>query len=470
MAETKFDIIVVGGGPGGYVAAIRAAQLGMKAAVVEQAHLGGICLNWGCIPTKALLRTSEIHHLLQNLDDYGLSAKDISFDIKKIVKRSRGVAKQLSGGIGHLLKKNKVTVFDGHGRLDGGAVGARKLAVEKDGKKVADLVGKNVILATGARARTLPGMEPDGKTIWTYREAMVPDAMPKSLLVIGSGAIGIEFASFYRDMGAEVTVVEVLDRVLPVEDEEISAFAHKAFTKQGMKLLTGAKVASVKTSAKGAAVTVEAGGKSQVIEVEKVIMAVGIVGNVEDIGLEGTKIKVDRTHVEIDQWCQTGEPGIYAIGDLTGPPWLAHKASHEGVICVEKIAGLKNVHPLDTGNIPGCTYCRPQVASVGMTEAAAMAAGREVKVGRFPFMGNGKAIALGEPEGLVKTIFDAKTGEMLGAHMIGAEVTEMIQGYTVARTLETTEVELMHTVFPHPTLSEMMHESVLDAYGRAVHF
>jgi dihydrolipoamide dehydrogenase len=470
MADTNFDIIVVGGGPGGYVAAIRAAQLGMKAAVVESTHLGGICLNWGCIPTKALLRTSEIHHLLHNLDQFGLSAKDISFDIKKVVQRSRGVAKQLSGGIGHLLKKNKVAVFDGHGKLNGGTPGARKLSVEKDGKKVADLVGKHIILATGARARTLPGMEPDGKTIWTYREAMVPDAMPKSLLVIGSGAIGIEFASFYRDMGAEVTVVEVLDRVLPVEDEEISAFAHKAFTKQGMKLLTGAKVASVKMSAKGAAVTVESGGKSQVIEVEKVIMAVGIVGNVEDLGLEGTKIKVDRTHVEIDQWCQTGEAGIYAIGDLVGPPWLAHKASHEGIICIEKIAGLKNVHPLDTGNIPGCTYCRPQVASVGMTEAAAKKAGHAVKVGRFPFMGNGKAIALGEPEGLVKTIFDAKTGEMLGAHMIGAEVTEMIQGYTVARSLETTEVELMHTVFPHPTLSEMMHESVLDAYGRAVHF
>ncbi len=470
MADTNFDVIVVGGGPGGYVAAIRAAQLGLKAAVIERAHLGGICLNWGCIPTKALLRSSEIYHTLQNLDQYGLSANDISFDLDKVVKRSRGIAKQLSGGIGHLLKKNKVTVFDGHGKLNGGAAGARRLLVEKDGKKVADLVGKHIILATGARARTLPGMEPDGKTIWSYREAMVPDAMPKSLLVIGSGAIGIEFASFYRDMGAEVTVVEVLDRVLPVEDEEISAFAHKAFSKQGMKLITAAKVASVKALAKGAAVTVEVGGKSLVIEVEKVILAVGIVGNVEDIGLEGTKIKVDRTHVEIDQWCQTGEPGIYAIGDLVGPPWLAHKASHEGVICVEKIAGVKDVHPLDTGNIPGCTYCRPQVASVGMTEAVAKAAGHTVKVGRFPFMGNGKAIALGEPEGLVKTVFDAKTGELLGAHMIGAEVTEMIQGYTIARSLESTEAELMHTVFPHPTLSEMMHESVLDAYGRAVHF
>ena len=470
MADTNFDVIVVGGGPGGYVAAIRAAQLGLKAAVVERAHLGGICLNWGCIPTKALLRSSEIYHTLQNLDQYGLVAKDISFDLDKVVKRSRGVAKQLSGGIGHLLKKNKVIVFDGHGKLNGGAVGARKLLVTKDGKKVAGLVGKHFILATGARARTLPGMEPDGKTIWTYREAMVPDAMPKSLLVIGSGAIGIEFASFYGDMGADVTVVELLDRVLPVEDEEISAFAHKAFTKQGMKLMTGAKVAAVKASAKGAAVTVEAGGKSLVIEVDKVILAVGIVGNVEDIGLEGTKIKVDRTHVEIDQWCQTGEPGIYAIGDLVGPPWLAHKASHEGVICVEKIAGVKGVKPLDVGNIPGCTYCRPQVASVGMTEAAAKAAGHAVKVGRFPFMGNGKAIALGEPEGLVKTVFDAKTGELLGAHMIGTEVTEMIQGYTIARGLESTEAELMHTVFPHPTLSEMMHESVLDAYGRAVHF
>jgi dihydrolipoamide dehydrogenase len=470
MADTNFDVIVVGGGPGGYVAAIRAAQLGLKAALVERAHLGGICLNWGCIPTKALLRSSEIYHTLQNLDQYGLSANDISFDLDKVVKRSRGIAKQLSGGIGHLLKKNKVTVFDGHGKLNGGAAGAQRLLVEKDGKKVADLVGKHIILATGARARTLPGMEPDGKTIWSYREAMVPDVMPKSLLVIGSGAIGIEFASFYRDMGAEVTVVEVLDRVLPVEDEEISAFAHKAFTKQGMKLITAAKVASVKALAKGAAVTVETGGKSLVIEVEKVILAVGIVGNVEDIGLEGTKIKVDHTHVEIDQWCQTGEPGVYAIGDLVGPPWLAHKASHAGVICVEKIAGVKGVHPLDTNNIPGCTYCRPQVASVGMTEVAAKAAGHVVKVGRFPFLGNGKAIALGEAEGLVKTVFDAKTGELLGAHMIGAEVTEMIQGYTIARNLESTEAELMHTVFPHPTLSEMMHESVLDAYGLAVHF
>ena len=470
MAEVNFDIIVVGGGPGGYVAAIRAAQLGMKAAVVERAHLGGICLNWGCIPTKALLRSSEIYHILQNLDDYGLSAKEISYDIKKVVKRSRGVAKQLSGGVAHLLKKNKVTVIDGHGKLNGGVAGARKLLVEKDGKKVAALVGKHIILATGARARALPGIEPDGKTIWTYREAMVPDAMPKSLLVIGSGAIGIEFASFYRDMGAEVTVVEVLDRVLPVEDADISAIAHKAFTKQGMKIMTSAKVAAVKLTGKGASVTVEAGGKTQTIEVEKVILAVGIVGNVENLGLEGTKVKVDRAHVVIDQWCATGEPGIHAIGDLVGPPWLAHKASHEGVMCVERIAGVKGVHPLDTGNIPGCTYCRPQVASVGMTEAAAKAAGHALKIGRFPFMANGKAIALGDPEGLIKTIFDAKTGELLGAHMIGAEVTELIQGYTVARTLESTEAELMHTVFPHPTLSEMMHESVLDAYGRAVHF
>ncbi|MBM85484.1 MAG: dihydrolipoyl dehydrogenase [Rhodospirillaceae bacterium] len=470
MADNKFDVIVVGGGPGGYVAGIRAAQLGMKTVVIEEAHLGGICLNWGCIPTKALLRSSEIFHILQNLGDYGMSAKDVSFDVKKVVERSRGVAKQLSGGVKHLLKKNKVTVIEGRGRLDGGSVGARKIKVKRTGKNAADLIGKHVILANGARARTLPGIEPDGKTIWTYREAMVPDEIPKSLLVIGSGAIGIEFASFYRDMGSEVTVVEVLDRLLPVEDEEISAFAYKAFAKQGMKLKVGAKVSDVKTSAKGASVTVEAGGKTETIEVEKVILAVGIVGNVEDIGLEGTKIKVDRAHVEIDQWCKTGEPGVYAIGDLVGPPWLAHKASHEGVLCVERIAGVKGVHPLDTSNIPGCTYCRPQVASVGLTEAAARAAGNEVRVGRFPFLGNGKAIALGEPEGLVKTVFDAKTGELLGAHMIGAEVTEMIQGYTVARALETTEAELMHTVFPHPTLSEMMHESVLDAYGRAVHF
>jgi dihydrolipoamide dehydrogenase len=465
MADTSYDLIVVGGGPGGYVAAIRAAQLGMKTALVEREHLGGICLNWGCIPTKALLRTSEIGHILHNLDAYGFSAKDVSFDVKKIVKRSRDVAGKLSTGVGFLLRKNKVTVIDGHGRL----AGTGKVKVEKDGKPVADLTAKNIILATGARARSLPGLEPDGKLVWTYKEAMVPEIIPKSLLVVGSGAIGIEFASFYRDLGAEVTVVEVLDRVLPVEDEEISLFARKQFEKQGMKIMTGAVVKALKKGADSVTATVEAGGKGSEIAVDRVILAVGIVGNVENIGLEGTKVKVEKAHIVADPWGFTGEAGVYAIGDLTGPPWLAHKASHEGVICVEKIAGVKGLHPLDIRNIPGCTYCRPQVASVGLTEKAAKAGGREVKVGRFPFIGNGKAIALGEPEGMVKTVFDAKTGELLGAHMIGAEVTELIQGYTIARTLESTEAELMHTVFPHPTLSEMMHEAVLAAYGRPIH-
>jgi dihydrolipoamide dehydrogenase len=465
MADTSFDLIILGGGPGGYVAAIRAAQLGMKAAVVEREHLGGICLNWGCIPTKALLRTSEINHLLQHLPEFGFSPVKSSFDIDKVVKRSRAVAKQLSSGVAHLLRKNKVTVFDGAGKL----VGKQTVAVEKDGKPVATLTAPHIILATGARARQLPGIETDGKLIWTYREAMVPAAFPKSLLVIGSGAIGIEFASFYRNMGAEVTVVEVLPRILPVEDEEISTLAHKAFEKQGMKILVNAAVKGVKKAADSVTVTVEAAGKSQEITVERVISAVGIVGNVEGLGLEGTGVKVDRTHVVIDEYCRTGEPGVYAIGDLAGPPWLAHKASHEGVLCVEKIAGL-TVHPMDIRNIPGCTYCRPQVASVGLTEAKAKEAGHEVKVGHFPFIGNGKAIAMGEPDGMVKTVFDAKTGELLGAHMIGAEVTEMIQGYVIARTSELTEAELIETVFPHPTVSETMHESVLDAYKRVIHF
>ncbi len=465
MAETAFDLIVLGGGPGGYVAAIRAAQLGMKTALVEREHLGGICLNWGCIPTKALLRTSEINHLLHHLPDYGFDAVQPKFDLDKVVKRSRNVAKQLSSGVAHLLRKNKVTVFDGAGKL----AGKQTVAVEKDGKPVATLKAPHIILATGARARQLPGLEADGKLIWTYKEAMVPTAMPKSLLVIGSGAIGIEFASFYLNMGAEVTVVEVLDRILPVEDAEISAFAHKAFEKQGMKILTGAAVKGAKKGTDSVTVTIESAGKSQDITVERVISAVGIVGNVEGLGLEGTGVKVDRTHVVVDAFSRTGEPGVYAIGDLSGPPWLAHKASHEGVVCVEKIAGL-DVHPMDTGNIPGCTYCRPQIASVGMTEARAKEAGHDVKIGRFPFIGNGKAIAMGEPDGLVKTIFDTKTGALLGAHMIGAEVTEMIQGYTIARTLETTEAELMHTVFPHPTISETMHEAVLDAYKQAIHF
>ena len=466
MADQAFDVIVLGGGPGGYVAAIRAAQLGMKAVVVERAELGGICLNWGCIPTKALLRTSEINHILHNLGDFGLSAENPSFDLEKVVKRSRAVAKQLSGGVAHLLRKNKVTVIAGTGKL----AGKGKLVVEKDGKPVGTLTAPHIILATGARARSLPGIEGDGKLIWTYREAMVPPSMPKSLLVIGSGAIGIEFASFFLNMGAEVTVVEVMDRVLPVEDEEISGLARKAFEKQGMKILTGAAVKGVRKGADSVTVTVEIGGKSQDITVDRVISAVGIVGNVENLGLEGTGVKIEGTHVVIDEYCRTGEPGVYAIGDLTGAPWLAHKASHEGVICIEKIAGQKDVHPMKIGNIPGCTYCRPQVASVGMTEAKAKEAGYEVKIGRFPFIANGKAIAMGEPDGLVKTVFDAKTGELLGAHMIGAEVTELIQGYVIARTLEATEADLMDTIFPHPTISETMHESVLDAYGRAIHF
>jgi dihydrolipoamide dehydrogenase len=465
MADQNFDLIVVGGGPGGYVAAIRAAQLGMKTAIVERENLGGICLNWGCIPTKALLRTSEINHLLHHVQDYGFAPVTPVFDIEKIVKRSRAVAKQLSSGVGFLMRKHKITVFDGSAKL----AGKLTLAVEKDGKPVATLKAPHIILATGARARELPGMEADGKLIWTYRHAMVPAAMPKSLLVIGSGAIGIEFASFYLNLGVKVTVVEVLPRILPVEDEEISAFAHKAFEKQGMTILAGAAVKGVKKASNSVTVTVESGGKSQDITVDRVISAVGIVGNVEGIGLEGTGVKVDRTHVVIDEFCRTGEPGIYAIGDLAGPPWLAHKAMHEGVVCVEKIAGRNDVHPMNAGNIPGCTYCRPQIASVGMTEARAKEAGHTVKVGHFPFIGNGKAIAMGEVEGMIKTVFDAKTGELLGAHMIGAEVTEMIQGYVIARTLESTEAELMDTVFPHPTISETMHEAVLDAYGQVLH-
>jgi dihydrolipoamide dehydrogenase len=471
MAETSFDVVVVGGGPGGYVAAIRAAQLGMKAAVVEREHLGGICLNWGCIPTKALLRTADVFDSFHHAQSLGLKAEKVSFDLEAVVKRSRGVAGQLSKGVGHLLKKNKVTVFDGKGRLAGpsqGGVGKLEVELNKGGKET--LAAKHIILATGARARQLPGLEADGKLVWSYKEAMVPDVMPKSLLVVGSGAIGIEFASFFRSMGAEVTVVEVLDRVLPVEDAEISAFAQKQFEKRGIKCLTKAQVKGLKKGKDNVTATIEAGGKSQELTVDRVIMAVGIVGNVEDLGLDGTKVKIDRSHIVIDEWCRTGEPGVYAIGDVVGAPWLAHKASHEGVMCVEKIAGVKGLHPMDVTKIPGCTYCNPQVASVGLTEAAAKDKGHKVKVGKFPFIGNGKAIALGEPEGMVKTVFDAETGELLGAHMIGAEVTELIQGYVIARQVEATELDLMHTIFPHPTLSEMMHESVLDAYGRAIHF
>jgi len=466
MADDTFDLIVLGGGPGGYVAAIRAAQLGMKTALVERDQLGGICLNWGCIPTKALLRSSEICRLLHRLDEFGFSAKDIRFDAGKVVARSRAVAKQLSNGVAYLLKKNKVTVVAGQGRL----AGKGRLAVENEGKPVADLAADHIVLATGARARALPDLEPDGERVWTYKEAMVPAAIPKSLLVVGSGAIGIEFASFYHDMGAEVTVVEMLDRVLPVEDEEISAFARKSFEQQGIKIHTGATVVALERNGANLAARIDGAGQGAEVEVERVILAVGIVGNAEEIGLENTAVKVEKTHVVVDEWLRTDESGIYAIGDLVGPPWLAHKASHEGVICVERIAGVNDVHPLDLHNIPACTYCRPQVASVGLTERSAREAGHEVKTGHFPFIGNGKAIALGEPEGMVKTVFDAKTGELLGAHMIGAEVTELIQGYTIAKTLETTETELIRSIFPHPTLSETMHEAVLDAYERAIHF
>jgi len=466
MADDSFDLVVIGSGPGGYVAAIRASQLGMKTAIVERENLGGICLNWGCIPTKALLRTSEVFHLMTHAGDYGLAAKDVAYDLAAVVERSRKVAGRLNAGVKHLMKKNKIQVYEGDAKFTGNG----KVSVSKDGKKVADISAKNVILATGARARALPGLEPDGKLIWTYREAMVPKEMPKSLLVVGSGAIGIEFASFYRTLGVDVTVVEVLDRILPVEDAEISAFAEKAFKKQGMKILTGATVKKLDKGKNDVTATIETKDKkTETLKVDRVILAVGIVGNVENLGVDNTKIKIEKTHIVTDEWGATGEPGVYAIGDVTGPPWLAHKASHEGVACVEKIAGVKGVHPLDKGNIPGCTYCQPQVASVGLTEEAAKKAGHQVKVGRFPFVGNGKAIALGEDQGLIKTVFDAKTGELLGAHMIGAEVTELIQGYAVAKTLETTEAELIATVFPHPTLSEMMHESVLDAYGRVIH-
>ena len=464
MAE-PFDVIVVGGGPGGYVCAIRAAQLGLKTAIVERDRLGGICLNWGCIPTKALLRSSEIWHLMHRLNEFGFSADNFKFDIAKIVDRSRKVSQQLSNGVAFLMKKHKITVIAGEAKL----AGKGKVTVVKDGK-TEEFAARNIVLATGARARTFPGMEPDGKLIWTYREAMVPPSFPKSLLSVGSGAIGIEFASFYRTLGAEVTVVEVLDRVLPVEDEEISAFAAKAFVKQGMKIKTSTTVEKLEKGGDNVTATLKAkDGKTETLTVDRVILAVGIVGNVENIGLEAAGIKTDRTHVVVNAWGETGVPGVWAIGDLVGAPWLAHKAMHEGVIVAERIAGVKGVHPLDISKVPGCTYCWPQIASVGMTEAKAKASGRKIKVGRFPFIGNGKAIALGESDGLIKTVFDADTGELLGAHMIGSEVTELIHGYTIARTLEATEAELGSTIFPHPTLSEMLHEAVLDADKKALH-
>ncbi|TDW68490.1 dihydrolipoamide dehydrogenase [Novosphingobium sp. PhB55] len=470
MADT-YDVIVLGSGPGGYVAAIRAAQLGLKTAIVERELLGGICLNWGCIPTKALLRSAEVFHQMQHAKNYGLAADNITADLAAIVKRSRGVAAQLNAGVTHLMKKNKITVHMGTGKL----VAKGKLAVtDKDGK-TAEVSAKHIIVATGARARELPFAKADGKRIWTYRHAMTPAEMPTKLLVMGSGAIGIEFASFYNDMGVDVTVVEMLDRIVPVEDKDVSAFLEKALTKQGMKILTGAGVEAITATDKGVKAKIKGkDGKVAEHDFSHVISAVGIVPNTEEIGLEALGIKADRGFIQIDDYGRTNAAGIWAIGDCTPGPWLAHKASHEGVTAAESIAkelGNKDVHPhgLDRNNIPGCTYCHPQIASVGMTEEKAKEAGYTVKAGTFPFIGNGKAIALGEPEGFVKTVFDAKTGELLGAHMIGAEVTEMIQGYVVGKTLETTEAELMQTVFPHPTISEAMHESVLAAYGRAIH-
>jgi dihydrolipoamide dehydrogenase len=461
----SFDVAVIGGGPGGYVAAIRCAQLGLKTTVIERENLGGICLNWGCIPTKALLRSSEIWHLLHRLKDFGFEADNPRFDFAKIIDRSRKVAAQLSGGVKFLMKKHKITVIEGNASF----VAPGQLSVDNNGAKT-DVTAKNVIIATGARARELPHLKADGKLIWTYREAMTPSALPKSLLVIGSGAIGIEFASFYRTLGAEVTVVEVLDRVLPVEDEEISAFAQKAFVKQGMKIVTGASVEALDTSGGQVSARIKLkDGKTETQIFERAILAVGIAANTEGLNLDKVGVKTERGHITINPYCETGVRGHYAIGDVVGAPWLAHKAMHEGVLAAERIAGLQGLHPMDVTKIPGCTYCWPQVASVGLTEAKAKAAGHEVRVGRFPFMGNGKAIAMGEAEGLIKTVFDAKTGELLGAHMVGAEVTELIQGYGVARTLEATEADLMATIFPHPTLSETMHEAVLDAYGKALH-
>ena len=463
MADTSFDLIVIGAGPGGYVAAIRGAQLGMKVAVVEREHLGGICLNWGCIPTKAMLRSSEVFHLMHRAKEFGLKADNIGYDLDAVVKRSRGIAGQLSSGIGHLMKKNKVTVFMGEATIP-----AKGRVSVKGEKGAQELTAKNIVLATGARARELHGLEADGDLVWTYKTALTPPRMPKKLLVIGSGAIGIEFASFYNTLGADTTVVEVMDRVLPVEDEEISAFAKKSFEKQGMKIMQKAMVKKLDRSKGKVTAHIEKDGKITTHDFDTVISAVGIVGNVEGLGLEELGVKLDRTHVVTDEYCRTGVDGLYAIGDIAGAPWLAHKASHEGVMVADLIAG-KHAHPVKPETIAGCTYCHPQVASVGYTEAKAKELGYDIKVGRFPFIGNGKAIALGEAEGLVKTIFDAKTGELLGAHMIGAEVTEMIQGYVIGRQLETTEEDLMNTVFPHPTLSEMMHESVLDAYERVIH-
>lgn len=461
--SNKFDVVVIGAGPGGYVAAIRAAQLGLKTAVIEKAHLGGICLNWGCIPTKALLKCSEVNHLLHNLDQFGFSAENIKFDFNKIIGRSRDVAAKLSSGISHLLRKNKVEVFMAEAKI----LSKGNIEIIQDSKPI-KIEAKNIIIATGARARVLPGFEPD-ELVWTYKEAMLPKSMPKSLIVVGSGAIGVEFASFYRNMGAEVTLVEMFDRILPAEDEEIAAIAHKSFEGGGIKIHTSSQITNLTKGKNEVSATVVANGKEQIIKAERILMAVGVVANTENLGLDKTKVKLEKGLIKVNQYCETDEPGIYAIGDVINGPWLAHKASHEGLLVSEKIAGKKNLHPINRLNIPGCTYSMPQIASIGLTEKQARDKKLDIKIGRFPFMANGKAIASGETNGLVKTIFDAKTGELLGAHMIGAEVTEMIQGFAIAKTMEGTEEDLMNTIFAHPTLSEMMHESVLNAYNRAIH-
>ena len=464
MASTLFDLIVLGAGPGGYVAAIRASQLGLNVAVVEREHLGGICLNWGCIPTKAMLRSAEVYHLAERAKEFGLSAEKISFDLNKIVERSRKISVQLNQGVGHLLKKNKVTVFSGEAKL----LDRSNVSIDSDGK-YEKITGKNIVLATGARARELPGMEADGDLVWTYKHALTPSRMPKKLLVIGSGAIGVEFASFYNTFGANTTIVEVLDRILPVEDEEVSSLAAEQFAKQGMTIKTGAKVQKLEKKKNQVVASIDCNGVTEVLEFDTVISAVGIIGNIEGLGLEEVGVETKTNHVVTDEYCETTTSGIYAIGDLTGAPWLAHKASHEGVLVAEKIAG-QSVKPINPIAIPGCTYSYPQIASVGLTEAQAQKAGYKINVGKFPFIGNGKAIALGEKEGFIKTIFDTSSGELLGAHMIGAEVTELIQGYVIGQALETTEDDLIHAVFPHPTLSEMMHESVLDAHSRVIHY
>ncbi len=467
MPETQFDLAVIGSGPGGYVAAIRASQLGLKTAIIEREHLGGICLNWGCIPTKALLRTAELYQAMRRATEFGLAADNVRFDISRVVERSREVAERLSNGVAYLMRKNKIEVIKGTARLAGDG---RIAVTGKSGEALPDIETKHIIVATGARARTLPSLEPDGRLIWTYKEAMVPPSFPKSLLIIGSGAIGIEFASFYRSLGAEVTVIEMLPRILPVEDAEISGLARKAFARQGIVIHTETRVERLTRDADSVTARLrKADGNIEEVTADRVILAIGITGNVEGLGLEERGVRIEKGHIVVDEWCRTGVSGLYAIGDVVGPPWLAHKASHEGIVCVEKIAGIDGVHPLDNTNIPACTYSSPQIASIGLTEEVARQAGHELKIGRFPYSANGKAIALGETEGLVKTIFDAKSGALIGAHLIGAEATELIQGFAIAKTLETTEAELMATIFPHPTLSEMMGESVLDAYGRALH-